>query len=93
MELPNDPVMLLSYINMKLRDFYPTLDALCEDLDIDRKELEEKLGMAGYEYSAEANKFWWANQPMRKICFKDYKYKRIYMLAQQTLPIRAIFGL
>ena len=58
MELPNDPVMLLSYINMKLRDFYPTLDALCEDLDIDRKELEEKLGMAGYEYSGEANKFW-----------------------------------
>ena len=58
MELPNDPAMLLSYINMKLRDFYPNLDALCEDLDIDRKELEEKLGMGGYEYSAEANKFW-----------------------------------
>ena len=58
MQLPNDPAMLLSYINMKLRDFYPTLDALCEDLDIDRKELEEKLSMAGYEYNAELNKFW-----------------------------------
>ena len=32
MALPNDPIMLLSMINLKLRDFYPTLDALCEDL-------------------------------------------------------------
>ena len=30
MALPNDPIMLLSMINLKLRDFYPTLDALCE---------------------------------------------------------------
>ena len=35
MALPNDPIMLLSMINLKLRDFYPTLDALCEDLDED----------------------------------------------------------
>ena len=34
MALPNDPIMLLSMINLKLRDFYPTLDALCEDLDL-----------------------------------------------------------
>ena len=39
MALPNDPIMLLSMINLKLRDFYPTLDALCEDLDEDKAAL------------------------------------------------------
>ena len=41
--LPKDPMILLSYINTHLRDDYPSLDALCEDLDIPRAELEEKL--------------------------------------------------
>lgn len=58
MELPQDPIMLLSFINMKLRDYYPSLDALCDDLDIDRSELEQKLNNAGFEYNPEANKFW-----------------------------------
>ncbi len=56
--LPNDPIMLLSFINMKLRDIYPSLDELCDDMEINRSEIEEKLGKAGYEYSAENNKFW-----------------------------------
>ncbi len=56
--IPQDPMMLLSFINMKLRDFYPSLDALCEDLEISRKELEEKLGAAGFEYSEENRRFW-----------------------------------
>jgi hypothetical protein len=56
--LPNDPIMLLSFINMKLRDIYPSLDELCDDMEINRAEIEEKLGKAGYEYSAENNKFW-----------------------------------
>lgn len=50
--------MLMSFINLKLRDFYPSLDALCEDMDIDRKDLEDQLGKAGFEYSKENNKFW-----------------------------------
>lgn len=58
MELPKDPAILLSYINTKLRDDYPTLDALCDDLHIDRKELEETMAGNGFEYSAENNKFW-----------------------------------
>ncbi len=58
MELPQDPTMLLSYINMKLRDYYPTLDMLCEDLNVNRIELENKLRLAGYEYNEELNKFW-----------------------------------
>ena len=58
MEIPQDSAMLLSFVNMKLRDFYPTLDAMCDDLDIDRHELEQKLNAAGYEYNCELNKFW-----------------------------------
>jgi len=56
--IPQDPMMLMSFINMKLRDFYPSLDALCEDLEISREELEERLGKAGFEYSEENRRFW-----------------------------------
>ena len=51
-------MMLMSFINMKLRDFYPTLDDLCEDMDIDKGQLLEKLASAGFEYSPENNRFW-----------------------------------
>lgn len=56
--LPKDPIMLMSVINMKLRDFYTSLDALCEDMDLDRSELEETLGKAGFEYNESLNRFW-----------------------------------
>ena len=57
-DFPKDPFMLLSWTNMKLRDFYPSLESMCEDLEIAREELVEKLGEAGFEYNAELNKFW-----------------------------------
>ncbi len=57
-ELPQDPFMLLSVVNQKLRDYYPTLDALCDDLDVPRAELEARLAAAGFEYNPGANKFW-----------------------------------
>ena len=57
-EYPKDPIMLMSWVNMKLRDFYPSLDSLCEDLEIDRNLIEETLKSAGFEYNAELNKFW-----------------------------------
>lgn len=56
-ELPQDPFMLLSFVNMKLRDEYPSLDALCDDLDIDRNQLESKLKDAGFDYMPEINQF------------------------------------
>lgn len=56
--LPKDPFMLMSFVNMKLRDFYPSLDTMCDDLQIDRREIEETLKKAGFEYSEEHNKFW-----------------------------------
>lgn len=55
--LPKDPVILLSVVNTKLRDQYPTLDALCEDLDIVKEELTDRLGKIGYEYMEEKNQF------------------------------------
>jgi hypothetical protein len=57
-EYPKDPIMLLSWVNMKLRDFYPSLENLCEDLEIDRQELTDRLMEAGFEYNCELNKFW-----------------------------------
>lgn len=57
MKLPEDPVMLLSFVNMKLRDQYASLDALCDDLDAPRVALEAKLGEIGYFYNAKENRF------------------------------------
>lgn len=56
--IPTDPMMLFSFINMKLRDQYPSLDALCEDMDIDKNQLLATLATVGFEYSEENNKFW-----------------------------------
>lgn len=55
--IPNDPVMLLSFVNLKLRDYYKSLDALCEDLDVDKQELLSKLDKIDYHYSEERNQF------------------------------------
>ena len=57
-QLPADPFMLLSFINMKLRDQYPSLDELCEDLNIDKQDIISKLNAAGFEYNPAQNKFW-----------------------------------
>ncbi|MCC8181626.1 MAG: DUF4250 domain-containing protein [Clostridiales bacterium] len=55
--LPKDPIILLSYVNTKLRDQYPSLDALCDDLEADRAQLEETLRTVNYAYSPERNQF------------------------------------
>ena len=55
--IPKDPVMLLSFVNLKLRDFYGSLDALWEDMDIDRQEIAEKLASIDYHYDEEKNQF------------------------------------
>lgn len=55
--IPKDPVMLLSFVNLKLRDFYGNLDVLCEELDVSRTELERKLAGIDYHYDKERNQF------------------------------------
>lgn len=55
--IPKDPVMLLSFVNLKLRDYYNNLDALCEDLDVDRRDISEKLASINYHYDEGKNQF------------------------------------
>jgi len=57
LNLPKDPVMLLSAVNMKLRDFYHNLDQFCEDLDVDKKWLIETLEKIDYYYDEDKNQF------------------------------------
>ena len=58
MRLPDDPMMLYSFINMKLRDFYPSLDALCEDMNVDKNDIIQKLKSVGFEYNPVKIRFW-----------------------------------
>ena len=55
--IPKDPVMLLSFVNLKLRDYYANLEALCEDLDVDKEEIVSKLAGIDYHYNSERNQF------------------------------------
>lgn len=55
--VPNDPNMLLSYINLKLRDFYPSLEAFCEDTDEEMEIIIERLARINYHYDKEKNQF------------------------------------
>lgn len=56
-QLPQDPIMLYSVINTKLRDFYSSLEVLCEDMGLSEEELKEKLSSAGFEYDKDRNQF------------------------------------
>lgn len=55
--LPREPHLLLSIVNLKLRDCYLSLDQLCDDLDDNKEEIEALLGQIGYEYQACVNQF------------------------------------
>lgn len=57
MKLPEDPVILLSYVNTKLRDEFSSLDELCGSLCVSKEEIEKKLVTIGYAYSEETNSF------------------------------------
>lgn len=57
MQIPNDPAMLLSFVNLKLRDYYGSLDELCDDLDVKRRDIEDKLAALDYAYDEAENRF------------------------------------
>ncbi len=57
MNLPKDPYMLLSFVNMKLRDEYPSLTDMCDDLDVDMSDIIKTLAETGFEYIPEINQF------------------------------------
>ena len=49
MNIPNDPVILLSYINTQLRDNYSSLDEFCKSASVSKEEIEKKLESVGYK--------------------------------------------
>ena len=51
-------MMLFSVVNTKLRDEYPSLEALCDDMQVERTRLEAVLAQAGFTYNDELNNFW-----------------------------------
>lgn len=55
--LPKDPVMLLSYVNTQLRDFYPSLEEMCKSMNLVQSEIESILKNIDYEYDEALNKF------------------------------------
>lgn len=57
MNIPNDPIILLSFINTRLRDYYANLDALCDDMELDKAALCRKLAAVGYAYDEKRNRF------------------------------------
>ena len=57
MNLPKDPMLLLSVVNTKLRDQFTSLDALCGDMQADREEMETKLQNIDYTYDENTNQF------------------------------------
>ena len=57
MNIPTDPAILLSYINTKLRDDFPSLEELCKSMCVAREDIETKLSLIGYTYNEEKNCF------------------------------------
>ncbi len=55
--IPNDPIILLSFLNTKLRDKYKDIDEMCDDMELDREQIEKKLLSVGYKYSDARNQF------------------------------------
>lgn len=55
--VPQDPFILLSWVNTQLRDKYPSLSALCEDEDVSQEQLTAKLDALGYRYDPDQNRF------------------------------------
>ena len=55
--IPKDPMILLSYVNTQLRDYYDSLEALCTCLGLRKKELLEKMDSIDYHYDEKINQF------------------------------------
>ena len=53
----HDPVILLSYVNTQLRDYYESLEALCTCRGIKKKDLISQLDQIDYHYDSDTNQF------------------------------------
>ena len=57
MSIPNDPVMLLSFVNMQLRDHYSNFNDFCKTNSLDKKLITDKLASIDYQYNESTNQF------------------------------------
>lgn len=57
MTIPNDPAILVSFLNTQLRDFYPSLEEFCKANGCDINAIQSKLAAIGYTYDAQQNRF------------------------------------
>ena len=71
--MPKDPVMLLSYVNTQLRDFYPSLAEFCAAMQTEESDLREKLALIDYEYD-EKTSLYKNNQALKKMAEKGVPY-------------------
>lgn len=57
MNIPKDPIILVSYINTQLRDFYPSLEELCKSLSLEKNKICDILANIDYHYDPDKNQF------------------------------------
>lgn len=57
MPIPKDPIILVSYLNTQLRDFYSSLTDLCKSLNLEETEIKQQMAAIDYHYDSEKNQF------------------------------------
>lgn len=57
LDIPQDPIILVSYVNTKLRDQFATLEELCQTCNLDEEELRTTLDSIDYQYDETTNQF------------------------------------
>lgn len=57
MDIPHDPIILVSYVNTKLRDQFATLEEFCQVCGVREEEIRETLGAIDYRYDETTNQF------------------------------------
>ena len=82
--IPKDPVILLSFLNTKLRDHYDSLSALCDDLEQDETALTQKIAAIGYTYDSDHTK---------NRCHRIYLRQRPEQVHLTIIPRRIICSL
>ena len=69
--LPRDPMLLLSVVNTKLRDYYHSLDALCDDMNVNKEEIISALKLIDYAYDSDRQQFVQIAMHSAKICWTN----------------------
>lgn len=57
LDIPQDPIILVSYVNTKLRDQFATLEELCRTCELDEEQLRSTLDSVDYQYDETTNQF------------------------------------